>query len=172
MILAAWIAESGFRPGRAASHFMLHTRGGGLLEIRPMKHLTQILAIAGAALLLSACQTTETIKKNQIAAQGWLDAQSAPARIQVSGLWFAEGWGKAELKQNGRKVGGMIDTYEVRGVVSGSKAYLTAWDSGKCYYAIELTQAGRNVLKGTYTDGPTYLSDPKQQRSIELRRSY
>lgn len=158
--------------GAAAIDFPLHIRGGGPLRMRPMKYLTQLTAMGAAAFLLASCQTTETIKKNQVAAQGWLDAQSAPARINVSGMWFAEGWGKAELKQTGRKVSGMLDTYEVRGVVSGGKACLTAWDSGKCYYAIEMSQAGKNVLKGTYTDGPVYLSDPKQQRAIELRRSY
>jgi hypothetical protein len=57
-------------------------------------------------------------------------------------------------------------------VVSGKKAYLTTWDSGKCYYAIVLTQSGKNVLSGTYTDGPVYKEIPKEQRAIELRRSY
>ena len=137
-----------------------------------MKHFNPMMVLAVASLVLSACQTTETIKKNQVAAQGWLDSQAATARINVSGSWFAESWGKADLKQSGRNVSGTIDTYEVRGVVSGGKAYLTAWDSGKCYYAIILSQAGRNVLTGSYTDGPTYRNDPKEQRAIELRRSY
>lgn len=143
-----------------------------LLDMESMKCLTQMMVLAGAALFLNACQTTETINKNQVATQAWLDSQTAAARINVSGLWFSESWGKADLKQTGRKVSGVIDTYEVRGVVSGSKAYLTAWDSGKCYYAIELSQAGKNNLKGTYTDGPVYRDNPKEQRAIELHRAY
>ncbi len=137
-----------------------------------MKFLNKTLVLAGVSLLLNACQTAESIKKNEVAAQSWMTSQSAAARINVSGSWFAESWGKASLKQTDRNVAGTLDTYEIRGVVSGSKAYLTAWDSGKCYYAIILSQAGANGLKGTYTDGPVYLNDPKQQRSIELRRSY
>jgi hypothetical protein len=138
----------------------------------PMNYMTKMLALAGASLFLNACQTTETIKKNQIATQGWLDSQSAAARVNVSGLWFSESWGKAQLKQAGRNVTGTLDTFEIRGVVSGSKAYLTAWDSGKCYYAIVLTPSGKNLLKGSYTDGPVYLEDPKEQRAIELHRAY
>lgn len=137
-----------------------------------MKYLKHLLTLAVASLVLNACQTAESIKKNEVAAQSWMTSQSAAARINVSGSWFAESWGKVNLKQTGRNVAGTLDTYEIRGVVSGSKAYLTAWDSGKCYYAIILSQAGKNGLKGTYTDGPVYLNDPKQQRDIELRRSY
>lgn len=137
-----------------------------------MKYFKHLLTLAVASLVLNSCQTAETIKKNEVAAQSWMASQSSPARINVSGSWFAESWGKANLKQSGRDVTGTIDTFEVRGVVSGNKAYLTTWDSGKCYYAIVLSQSGRNVLTGTYTDGPVYLNDAKEQRSIELRRSY
>ena len=127
---------------------------------------------AGAVIALSSCQTQQQILQNQTAAQAWLDGQSSSARIDVSGNWFAEGWGKANLKQSGRQVSGTLDTYEVKGVVSGNKAYLTTWDSGRCYYAIVLSQSSKNVLTGSYTDGPTYLESPEEQRSIELRRSY
>ena len=137
-----------------------------------MKLLKPLVMFAAVVFALTGCQTEKTIAKNQTAAQAWLDSQTDGARIQVSGLWFAEGWGKANLKQSGRKISGTIDTYEVKGVVSGEKAYLTTWDSGKCYYAIVLTQSGKNVLSGTYTDGPVYKEMPKEQRAIELRRSY
>ncbi|MCU0749439.1 MAG: hypothetical protein MUF13_07840 [Akkermansiaceae bacterium] len=137
-----------------------------------MKITSTILLTAGAVIALSSCQTQEQILKNQTAAQAWLDGQSSSARIDISGNWFAETWGKANLKQSGRHISGTIDTYEVKGVVSGNKAYLTTWDAGKCYYAIVLSQSSKNVLTGSYTDGPTYLESPKEQRAIELRRSY
>jgi hypothetical protein len=137
-----------------------------------MKLQKSLMLAAAALFALTSCQTEKTLAANQSAAQAWLDGQTASARIQVSGSWFAEGWGKANLKQSGRTITGTIDTYEVKGVVSGNKAYLTTWDSGKCYYAVILTQSGKNVLTGTYTDGPAYKDVPKEQRTIELRRSY
>ena len=137
-----------------------------------MRTPMNLIAAAGLVLCLTGCQTQQQIAKNQTAAEEWLNLQNAGARIQVSGTWFSQDWGRATLKQSGREVTGTIDTYEVKGVVSGGNAYLTTWDSGKCYYAIILTQSGNNVLKGTYTDGPTYNTDPAQQRTVELRRSY
>ena len=136
-----------------------------------MRHLL-IPASLAAVLALSGCTTQKDIAANATAAQDWLQGQKAPARIQVAGTWFSGDWGRADLKQDGRTVTGKLDTYEVKGVVSGSKAYLTTWDSGKCYYALILSQPSRNVLSGTYTDGPAYLNDPKEQRAVEFRRSY
>lgn len=130
------------------------------------------LVAAGILLGLVGCQTQQKIALNQAAAHDWVRQQDSPARIKVAGNWFAEGWGKASLKQSGRDITGTIDTYEVKGVVSGNKAYLTTWDSGKCYYAIILTHASANRLTGSYTDGPTYRPEAKEQRPIELRRSY
>lgn len=137
-----------------------------------MKAVIIATSVAGVLFGLTACQTPEKTAKNQASAQAWMNGQTASASINVSGTWFSQEWGKASLKQTGRNVSGTIDTYEVKGVVSGKKAYLTTWDSGKCYYAIILTQPGKNVLTGSYTDGPAYRDDPKQQRPVELRRSY
>jgi hypothetical protein len=131
-----------------------------------------MMLVAGFVLCLVSCQTPQNLAKNQAAAQEWLNLQTAGARIQVSGTWFSADWGKAMLKQSGRQITGTIDMYEVKGVVSGNKAYLTTWDSGKCYYAVILSQTDKNVLTGSYTKGPTYLTHPKEQRPIELRRSY
>lgn len=139
--------------------------------MRRMKRLLIPASIA-AVLALAGCTTQKDIAANATAAEAWLQGQKAPARIHVSGTWFSDDWGRADLKQDGRTVTGRLDTYEVKGVVSGGKAYLTTWDSGKCYYAIILTQPSRNVLSGTYTDGPAYLNDPKEQRTAEFRRSY
>lgn len=134
--------------------------------------IKMILVSAGLLLGLVGCQTQQKIALNQAAAHDWVKQQNSAARINVSGNWFGEGWGKALLKQSGRDVTGTIDTYDVKGVVSGNKAYLTTWDSGKCYYAIILTRSSANSLTGSYTDGPTYRSDAKEQRTVELRRSY
>ena len=137
-----------------------------------MKTSMTLIVAAGFALCLNSCQTPQQLAKNQSAAHEWIKMQDASARIQVSGTWFSQDWGSTALKQTGRDVTGTIDTYEVKGVVSGAKAYLTAWDSGKCYYTIVLTESGHNVLKGSYSDGPTYDTNPAKQRTIELRRSY
>lgn len=131
-----------------------------------------ILVVAGLVLAQVSCQTPQKTAQNQVAAQEWMNRQTAGARIQVSGKWFAEGWGRGTFKQSGRQITGTLDTYEVKGVVSGNKVYLTTWDSGKCYYAIILTQASANALSGSYTDGPAYRAEAKEQRPIELRRSY
>jgi hypothetical protein len=136
-----------------------------------MKHLVIPAAIA-AILGLSGCQTPQGVAANAAAAHEWMHAQQSPARIQVSGTWFSEDWGRAELRQNGRTITGRLDTYEVQGVASGNKAYLTTWDSGKCYYALILTQPSHNVLMGSYTDGPRYRDDPGEQRVSEFRRSH
>ncbi|MES2657430.1 MAG: hypothetical protein V4689_02370 [Verrucomicrobiota bacterium] len=128
--------------------------------------------VAGLALCQVSCQTQQKIAQNQTAAQEWMNQQTAAAGIQVSGNWFAEGWGRGTFKQSGREITGTLDTYEVKGVVSGNKAYLTTWDSGKCYYAIILTKSSANTLTGSYTDGPTYHDKAEEQRPIELRRSY
>jgi hypothetical protein len=130
------------------------------------------LVSAGLLFGLVSCQTQQKIALNQSAARDWIKQQNTAARIDVSGNWFAEGWGKASLRQSGRDITGTIDTYEVKGVVSGNKAYLTTWDSGKCYYALIITRSSANRLTGSYTDGPTYRSEAKEQRPIELRRSY
>lgn len=143
-----------------------------MLGLESMKAAITATSVAGILIGLTACQTPEITAKNQAAAQAWMNGQTASAGINVSGTWFSQEWGKATLKQTGRNISGAIDTYEVKGVVSGNKAYLTTWDSGKSYYAIILTQTGRNVLSGSYTDGPAYRNDPKQQRTVELRRSY
>lgn len=137
-----------------------------------MKTPNALLCAAACMMSLVGCNTPQSLAKNQSAAQEWLNLQTSSARIQVDGNWFAEGWGRAKLKQSGRQITGTMDTYEVKGVVSGRKAYLTTWDSGKCYYAIILTQTGKNVLTGSYTDGPVFLDDPAEQRPIELRRSF
>jgi len=137
-----------------------------------MKISTTAMVVAGFVLSQVGCQTQQKIAMNQSAAQEWLGSQKSSARIQVSGTWFSEQWGKASFKQSGREVTGTLDTYEVKGVVSGNKAYLTTWDSGKCYHAFIISQSGKNVLTGTYTDGPTYRAETKLQLPIELRRSY
>ncbi len=137
-----------------------------------MQPTTKLLCLAGVALGLSNCQTQQNLAQNQSSAQQWLDMQKASSRIQVSGTWFSSEWGRADLKQKGREISGAIDTYQVKGVASGDKAYLTTWDSGKCYYAIVLEKSGGNVLSGSYTDGPSYKTDAKEQRPVELRRSY
>lgn len=137
-----------------------------------MKVTCNLLFLASIALSLSGCQTPQNLAKNQTAAQEWLNLQNSSARIEVSGTWFSADWGRASLKQSGRQITGTLDTYEVKGVVSGGKAYLTTWDSGKCYYAVVLSQPSKNVLTGSYTDGPAYKTQPDQQRTIELRRSY
>ena len=142
------------------------------LRNQVMKVSNYFMLVAGLVLCQVSCQTQQQIAKNQAAANEWLNVQKAGANIQVSGKWMSTEWGAATLKQSGREITGTIDTYEVKGVASGNKAYLTTWDSGKCYYAVILSQSGKNVLTGSYTDGPSYKADPKQQRPIELRRSY
>ena len=134
--------------------------------------MNSMLVVAGLVLGQVSCQTQQNLARNQVAAQEWMNQQTAGARIQVSGNWFAEGWGRGTFKQSGRQITGTLDTYEVKGVVSGNKVYLTTWDSGKCYYALMISPSGKNSLGGTYTDGPAYKTDTKLQRQIELRRSY
>jgi hypothetical protein len=150
----------------------LHKAGIPVLQENTMKTPNALLWTAACLMSLAGCNTPESLAKNQSAAHEWLNLQTSSAGIRVEGNWFAEGWGRATLKQSGRQITGTIDTYEVKGVASGRKAYLTTWDSGKCYYAIILSRKSNNVLTGTYTDGPVFLDDPAEQRPIELRRSF
>jgi hypothetical protein len=152
--------------------FELHTLTDTALKDLVMKASIQMMVVAALVLCQVGCQTQQKIAQNKAAAEAWLNQQSGASRIQVSGNWFAEGWGRSTLKQSGREITGTLDTYEIKGVVSGNQAYLTAWDSGKCYFAIILSQPSRNVLSGSYTDGPTYIAKAEQQRPVEFRRSY
>lgn len=136
-----------------------------------MRILVYPLVLVGVVFCQLGCQN-QNLAQKQVAAEQWLNQQPAGSSIRVSGNWFSQEFGKATFSQSGNRISGILDTYEIKGVASGDKLYLTAWDSGKCYYALVLTRITSNIFKGSYTDGPVFINDPAEQRSVELRKSY
>ncbi|MCX7868484.1 MAG: hypothetical protein N2322_00905 [Terrimicrobiaceae bacterium] len=123
------------------------------------------IPLAAAALLLGACETVRdfnTMRKDRNNAPGdtWLSDQMESAQITVSGTYRVPGWGQAFLDQQGRNVRGYVGDYPVRGVVSGTKAYLLRMESGWYRYSMILEMPRPGVLVGYWS------------RAIPFRREF
>ena len=85
--------------------------------------------------------------------QAWLDAQTDPAAINVSGTWKSSVFGELSLSQaaGSREVTGSGGAYELTGVVSGKELFLLFGDQrGTVNYCAVLNSEGDNSLAGTY----------------------
>jgi hypothetical protein len=85
--------------------------------------------------------------------KAWLDAQTDPAEINVSGAWKSSVFGDLSLSQaaGSREVTGRGGAYELTGVVSGKELFLLFGDQrGTVNYCAVLNSEGDNSLAGNY----------------------
>ncbi len=113
-------------------------------------------AVLMALMLFSGCTVINEVRDeryniNNRAGENWLSDQSAPARIDVSGRWASRDWGSARFHQSGRRVTGTLGDYSVRGVVSGSKAYLLIASGDWYYYSAILEKTRPDLLTGRFS---------------------
>jgi hypothetical protein len=133
-----------------------------------MKANLLLLPVLALSLLLGACNSAERYKKNQGATDEGLAQFTLPARVNIAGTWTSNDWGAAMFSQSGRVVSGQLGGYEVRGVVSGSTAYLAVMEAGWTYYTVKLTQPSSGKLTGTYSTSIPYSE--RNSRVILLQR--
>lgn len=120
--------------------------------MRTFASLALCLLSAG---LLSSCHLKESYSKNQSARATFLEeSKTAPAKINVEGLYYSPEWGVVVLKQtSGGKVSGLMGDYGVvEGVVSGRKVFLAIVDSGWTDYTLVLERPAYDQLVGAYSD--------------------
>lgn len=129
-----------------------------------MKLLAPFLVALLSISLLSSCNTKEKYAQNNAAADAWLKASSTSTpKIDVSGAWTVPSWGGAALQQQGREVLGEIGNYDVKGVVSGYRAYLTVYEDGWVYYTMVIRKESGDRLEGVYSSSvPFSVTDASQ----------
>ncbi len=106
--------------------------------------------------LFSGCSiinevTDERYNRNNAAGDRWLSDQLGSAEINVSGNWTSNDWGRAELVQRGRQISGSLGGYNVRGVASGTRAYLLIAQGEWYYYSAVLEMPRPGLLTGRFS---------------------
>lgn len=114
-----------------------------------MRRVATLLAMLFACSILSHAQINESDGK------AWLEANTTPPAINVTGIWDAGDWGTVTLTQHqgGRRVIGTADSWDVTGVVSGNTVYLVIWKKDKVAFTAKLTLDGSSQLTGVYVKG-------------------
>lgn len=102
--------------------------------------------------------------------KAWLDANTNPPAMNVTGLWVGRDWGNVSLNQRegGRWIIGTGDGWDISGVVSGKEVYLLFCHNGKIAYSAKLTAEGASQLTGIYANG--ILSSRSKTRPIRLSK--
>jgi len=127
------------------------------------------LFVAVAALALAGCNTKERYAANNAAGWGWLQSQTNTPQIDVIGAWQSDVWGGAQFTQSGRSILGTMGNYNVRGKVSGGRAYLLLESGGWIYYTAVLARPNPSTLTGWYSPSvPFHTGD---QQPLEFRRA-
>lgn len=120
-----------------------------------MKMLATVLSAAFLALSFSSCKMMqEKYSKNEKATVAYLkDNKTAPAKLNVEGIWYSPQWGVVLLNQEaGGKVDGIfMDAYRASGIVSGRKVFLVLIDDDWTEYTVQLSPNGSEELKGYYS---------------------
>ena len=131
-----------------------------------MKYLCLLLA----AVTLTGCHLKEKYAANDRAADGWLAQRTDKPKINVTGKWKSDAWGKGDFTQKGRDVTGTLGDYKIKGVVSGYRAYLIADQDDWSFYSIILKRESANALEGSYSSSVPYSA--KDEQDIYLRRDF
>jgi hypothetical protein len=121
-----------------------------------MKKFFLGMVLAGFALVSVTVLNAGTVN-NQ--GKAWLDAQTDPPAINVSGRWDSD-FGVLSLDQatTSRDVSGSGGGYQLTGVVSGKRLFLLfASNSGTVDYCATLSYENGNSLTGSYSDRQTRL---------------
>jgi hypothetical protein len=114
-----------------------------------MKKLLSGLLVAGFVFAFAT-----TLRAGSLEKQGkdWLDKQTDPAAINVSGTWSSE-FGELRLDQvaGSRDVSGSGGGYSLDGVISGKRLYLLfATNRGTVDYCAVVSSESDGVLSGEY----------------------
>ncbi|MGA3161351.1 MAG: hypothetical protein ABSC77_09040 [Terracidiphilus sp.] len=115
-----------------------------------MKKSLSVMLVAGLALVFGTAVGAGT---SDNPGKAWLDAQTDPAAINVSGTWSSAELGNMSLSQahGSREVTGINGSYVLTGVVSDKQLFLLIGDkSGDVYKCAILNSEGSDSLKGNY----------------------
>lgn len=109
-------------------------------------------------------------QKEEVEGKAWLDANTDPPALNVTGVWKGGEWGNVSLNQRegGKRIIGTGDAWDISGVVSGKDVYLLFCHKGKVAYSAKLTADGHSQLTGIYAKG--ILSPRSKTRPIRLSK--
>jgi len=122
--------------------------------------------------LLSGCSVVTEFNdgrynRNNKVGDNWLSDQTEPAGINVAGNWISNDWGRAALIQDGRRISGMIGSYNVQGVASGTRAYLLIAQGEWYYYSAVLELQRPGLLTGRFSRAIPYVKDFSRSMRLE-----
>jgi hypothetical protein len=134
------------------------------------------LAISLSAIVLmtsfSSCTwLKEKYARNEQASAAYLSEKStAPARMNIEGVWYSPQWGIVILNQErGGKLSGIfMDHYVVNGIVTGKEAFITLIDDDWVEYTVELRRKSWEELAGSYSPSVPFLD--KDAHEVVLKR--
>jgi hypothetical protein len=128
-----------------------------------------IVLIVSTAICLQACGVS------MIKGENWLASKTAKPDVDVSGTWYSQEWGSANLKQEGKNITGMFGDYPVKGVASGNDLYLLMYSGDKIHYFAELKAADKNTFQGLYSEKYGTIDEAKNapvlKRPMSLTRA-
>jgi hypothetical protein len=120
-----------------------------------------IVLIASFAFCLQACGV------NIIKGENWLASKTVKPDMDVSGTWYSEEWGSANLKQEEKNITGMLGDYPVKGVASGNDLYLLMYSGDKIHYFAELKATDKNTFKGLYSEKYGIFDEAKNAPALK-----
>ena len=109
------------------------------------QNFCKVILVVSISLFLISCFTMPMIKGEK-----WLYSKQENPKINISGKWVSQEWGKGTFKQENKDVNGSLGEYPVKGVVSGTTVYLLMYWGEKVYFTAELKASDNNTLKGVY----------------------
>ncbi len=129
-----------------------------------MRRIAALLALLFTCTILPHAQISESDGK------AWLEANTAPPAMNVTGIWDGGDWGTVTLtqRQGGRKVIGTADSWDVTGVVSGNTVYLVIWKRDKVAFTAKLTLDNSSQLTGVYAK--SILSAASKTVPMQLKK--
>jgi hypothetical protein len=106
-------------------------------------------------LLWIACSALLHGQNTELEGKAWLDANRAPATLNVTGIWDGGDWGLVALTQRSgdRSIIGTADGWDVTGVVSGDAVFLLFWRKDKVAFSARLAIDNPTQLAGVYAKG-------------------
>jgi hypothetical protein len=132
-----------------------------------MKKLATTLSAVVLMASFSSCSwLKEKYAKNENARVAYLsEKKSAPAKMNIEGLWYSPQWGIVVFNQErGDKLSGIFrDYYVVDGVISGKNAFITLIDDDWVEYTVELKRNNRGELTGFYSPSVPFSETDAQE---------
>lgn len=128
--------------------------------------VTALGALAFMAFLSSCSWLKEKYAKNENARVAYLsEKKSAPAKMNIEGLWYSPQWGIVVFNQerDGKLSGIFRDYYVVDGVISGKNAFITLIDDDWVEYTVELKRNNRGELTGFYSPSVPFSETDAQE---------